>query len=127
MHYLFRVICFEYRIVTVEYFMDVMQYSEVVDIIKNIRWLDKNEKEIDHYKLYVTVQANSKKKVKLEEVMKLPWDDENKNLGTIMTEDEKKEAMKKAKEIEERMKHMTFGESIDMEDMYKNTHMKQNG
>lgn len=104
-----------------------MQQNEVNTIVQNIPYLDRNEKEIDRYKLYVSVQANSKKKIKLEEVLPLVWDKEGKNTGTMMTDEEKKEALKKAKEIEERMKHMTFEEAINMEDMYKNTHMKQNG
>lgn len=104
-----------------------MQQNEVNTIVQNIPYLDRNEKEIDRYKLYVSVQANSKKKIKLEEILPLVWDKEGKNTGTIMTEEEAKKAKEKAKEIEERMKHMTFGEAINMEDMYKNTHMKQHG
>lgn len=104
-----------------------MQQNEINTIIQYIPYLDRNEKEINRYKLYVSVQANSKKKVKMEDILPLVWDKEGKNTGTKMTEEEKKEALKKAKEIEERMKHMTFGESVDMQDMYKNTHMKQNG
>lgn len=119
MHYLFRVICFEYRAVTVEYFMDIMQYNEVVDIIKNIKWLDRNERELDRYKVFVNVQANSKKKLKPEDILKLPWDDENKNTGTQISEDLARQYRDRAKELEMKIQNMTF-ENVDMNDMYKN-------
>lgn len=125
MHYLFRVICFEYRIVPVEYFMDVMQYNEVVDIIQNIKWLDKNERELDRYKVFVNVQANSKKRLKPEDIMKLPWDDENKNTGTQISEEEVTERKNRAKELEMKIQNMTFT-SIDMNELYKNN-MNNNG
>lgn len=47
---------------------------EANDIVKNIEFLDKNARELDRYKLYVAIQSNSKKKIDVEDVMKLPWD-----------------------------------------------------
>lgn len=102
-----------------------MQQHEVNTIIQNIPYLDRNEKEIDRYKLYVSVQANSKKKVKLEELLPLVWDKENKNTGTKITEEEATERRNRAKELEMKIQNMTFT-NIDMNEMYKNN-MNNNG
>lgn len=100
-HYLFRIICFEFRICSPEYFLDEMQKYEVNTIIANIPYLDKVQKETDRYKLYVTVQSNSKKRLKVQEIMSLPWDNETQD---VQWTDEYKEEMKKErKETEQRI------------------------
>lgn len=97
---MFRVICFEYRVCTIEYFMDELEQWELNTIVENIQYLDRNQREIDRYKLYVSIQSNSKKKIKPEEVIRLPWDGNSDNEWS----DEYKEALaKRRKETEERM------------------------
>lgn len=103
-----------------------MQQNEVNTIVQNIPYLDRTDKELNRYKLYVSVQSNSKKKVKMEDILPLVWDKENKNTGTLISEDEANERRNKAKELEKRIQNMTFT-TIDMNDMYKNTHMNNNG
>lgn len=71
---MFRTLCFEYRVVTVPYFLDEMRQYEAKDIVKNIMYVDKNEREIDRYKLFVAIQSNSKNKIELKDIMELPWD-----------------------------------------------------
>ena len=97
---MFRVVCFEYRICSIEYFMDELQQWELNTIIKNIKYLDRNEREIDRYKLYVSIQSNSKKKLKPEEILPLAWDKET---NGEWSEDYKEQIAKKRKETEERM------------------------
>lgn len=91
-----------------------MQQNEVNTIIQNIPYLDRNEKEIDRYKLYVSVQANSKKKIKLEEILPLVWDKENKVCNKI-TQEESDALRNRAKELENKLSHMTFTEKVDLE------------
>jgi len=114
MHYLFRVICFEYRIVGVDYFMDTMQYCELPDMINNIKYLDKNSREIDRYKLFVTVQANSKKKVKIEELMPLAWDEERKTL-TKISKEEQKQLRERANQLSKKISQVKSFEAVDMQ------------
>lgn len=70
--------------------------------MNNIKYLDKTEREIDRYKLYVSVQSNSKKKLKPEDIMKLPWDDDD----VKWSEEYKEDVAKQRKETEERMKQI---------------------
>lgn len=102
-----------------------MQQNEVNTIVQNIPYLDRTDKELNRYKLYVSVQSNSKKKVKIEDILPLVWDKEGKTV-THISEDEANERRNKAKELEKRIQNMTFT-TIDMNDMYKNTHMNNNG
>lgn len=80
--------------------MDELQQWELNTIVENIQYLDKNQREIDRYKLYVSIQSNSKKKLKPEEIMRLPWDDDK---TAEWTEDYKKTLANRRKETEERM------------------------
>lgn len=94
--------------------MDEMQEYEVNTIIQNIPYLDRNEKELNRYKLYVSVQANSKKKIKVEEIMQLPWDEENKNRGTKISEEEQKYLRDRAAELSKKISQVNRFESADM-------------
>lgn len=47
---------------------------EARDLVKNVVYVDKNQRELDRYKLYVAVQSNSKKKFTPQEILELPWD-----------------------------------------------------
>ena len=102
-----------------------MQQNEVNSIVQNIPYLDRTEKEINRYKLYVSVQANSKKKVKMEDILPLVWDKEGKTV-THISDEEAQNYRDRAKELEKRIQNMTFT-TIDMNDMYKNTQINNNG
>ena len=97
---MYRVLCFEYRVCTTDYFLNELQQWELNTIVENIQYLDKNEREIDRYKLYVSIQSNSKKKLKPEDILKLPWDS---NSDNEWSEEYKEELTKRRKETEERM------------------------
>lgn len=71
---LFRTLCFEYRIVEIRYFLDEMTSWEAADVVRNLGYVDKNEREIGRYQLYVAIQSNSKKKYEPKDIMALPWD-----------------------------------------------------
>ena len=51
-----------------------MQLYEARDLVKNVVFVDKTQRELDRYKLYVAIQTNSKKKFTPEEILALPWD-----------------------------------------------------
>lgn len=92
-----------------------MQEYELNSIIQNIPYLNRNEKELDRYKLYVSVQSNSKKKVKIEEILSLPWDSENKNTGTKISQEEQTQMKERAKELEHRISQVSKFEIADMQ------------
>ena len=80
--------------------MDKLEQWELNTIVENIQYLDKNQREIDRYKLYVSIQSNSKKKLKPEEILHLPWDNES---NEEWSEEYKQTLAKRRKETEERM------------------------
>ena len=86
--------------------MDELETWEAREIIKNLIYLDRNQREMDRYKLYVAVQANSKHKIDIENIMKLPWDkSEQLRLHPIeYNEEEERELADRAKQIETMMK-----------------------
>lgn len=86
-----------------EYFLDELQQWELNIIVNNIKYLDRNEKEIDRYKLFVSIQSNSKKKLKIEDIISLPWDKEQ---DEKWSEEYKEKLDKQRKEAEERMQQI---------------------
>lgn len=80
--------------------MDRMQIYEAKDIVNHILYVDKNEREMDRYKLFVAIQSNSKRKIELTDVCKLPWDDRWLNKSAFeYNEKEDKEYGEKADNI----------------------------
>lgn len=73
---------------------------EAHDIAKNVLYVDKNDRELQRYQLYVAIQTNSKRKFKPEEILSLPWDDRwLDDVEFEYNEEEKKETEEKAKSI----------------------------
>lgn len=88
--------------------MDEMQIYELNSIVKNLKFVDRNQREIERYQLLVNIQANSKHKIKIQDVMRLPWDDEDKNKGTQISEEQAQQLRERAKQLEQSIQQMTF-------------------
>lgn len=116
---MFRVLCFEHRIVTVEYFMDEMEMYEINTIIKDLKYVDRNQREIDRMKLLVEMQANSKSRINIEDYMPLPWDKE-KNTGTKVDEQQAEEFKNRMKQLEKQIQNTQLVE-IGNGELMKNT------
>lgn len=76
-HELFNVLVFQFRVVSVEYFMDTMTEWEINDIIENLPFLDRNMWEACRLKAWITIQANSTDDVAMQDVLKFKWDEES--------------------------------------------------
>lgn len=74
-HYLFRILCFEYKVVSVPYYYDEMQHYELNDIIDCLPYSDKNLWESNRINGYIIAQSNSKKKLSATDIIKFPWDE----------------------------------------------------
>ena len=74
MHELFRIICFEYKVCSLDYFLDSMQEYEVQTIIENLQYLDRNSWEQYRFLIYSNIQMNSKKRINPTDIMKFSWD-----------------------------------------------------
>lgn len=97
---LFRLLCFEYRVIDVEYFLDKMDVNECVWILRNLAFTDRNQWEMTRLKIYSTVSMFSKGRLKPDDIIKFPWDKENiitnetEERGMSLTEEERKEVEK---------------------------------
>lgn len=84
-------LCFEYRIVTVEYFLDKMPEYEAFECIKYLDFVDKVDREMERYQIWVAIQTNSKKQLSMKDILSLPWDNDFIN-ETEFTYNEEEEA-----------------------------------
>lgn len=71
---MFIVLCIQYKIVPVQYFLDEMKGYEADIIFDNIDEYDRLGWEHTRMQMYSSLAPYSKKKLKLEDVMELPWD-----------------------------------------------------
>lgn len=74
-HELFNVLVFQFRVVSVEYFMDTMTEWEINDIIDNLPYLDRNMWEACRLSAWITIQANSRDEVAMQDVLQFKWED----------------------------------------------------
>ena len=73
---------------------------EAREIARNIKFVDKIEREIGRYQLYVLIQSNSKKKYSPKDILELPWDDKWLDKTEFKyNEEEEKEYNEKAQNI----------------------------
>lgn len=75
-------LCLEYKVVTVEYFLDRMQYYELQLLLENANVSVKNSWETTRNMMWSFVQPYSKKKLKPTDIMSLPWDENAQHVDT---------------------------------------------
>lgn len=83
---MFRIFCFEFKVCSIEYFLDEMQVYEVNTIIENLPYLDRTSWEQSRFQIYSSVQINSKKKINPTDIMKFAWDNDKEDI-TISNDD----------------------------------------
>ena len=72
-------LCLEYKVCSISYFMDNMRYYELKPILKNLNVSVKNDWEIGRQICYIIAQSQSTKKIKHSDIMQFPWDEGYKN------------------------------------------------
>lgn len=75
--YIFRVVCFEYNIMSVEYFMDECTEWELNNIIANIPYTDRNMWETSRLNAFITAKAHFKGIKKFKDILIFPWEKED--------------------------------------------------
>lgn len=118
-HHLLRVLVYEYRMVSLEYYLDEMQPYEISIVAKNLAYTDRANKELLRLQMYITAQVNSTKKLKIEDIMKFKWDDEFKNTGTKISTEEAEKLRNRASELAKKIEHTTFV-NVDMNETFIN-------
>lgn len=94
--------------------MNHLEEWEAQSIINNIKFVDKNEREMKRMELFVSIQSNSRKKLNVEEIFSLPWDEEGKNRGTLISKEEQQKLRARAAELAGRIQTVTKMEKANM-------------
>lgn len=82
MHELFKLFCFQYKVVSVEYFMDSLQEYEIEPIVQNIPFIEKGDWERTRFLAYCNIQKSSTKKIN-PQIIVFPWEKEDDNTDQI--------------------------------------------
>lgn len=90
-------LCFEYKVVDIKYFMDELQAYEVNDIIECLPYTERNEWERCRYSIYSNLQMNCKKKINPTDIMQFEWD--KKETTTSISNEDIQRLKQKSKQI----------------------------
>ncbi len=97
-----RVLCFEFRILEVPYFMDVCTIWEINDLIEFLPYCDRNMWESQRLNAYMTAQVNSTKRLTMQDICKFKWEDEDTSQNTQeITDDDIKRLSERATQWEQ--------------------------
>ena len=99
MHYYFRLLCFEYKVISSEYFHDRLLLTELFDILDNIQYCDRSLWEALRINSFLAVQMNSKKKLKLTDIYRLPFDENE--TDEQLSKDDFEQMQKQSKALED--------------------------
>ena len=78
--------------------MDSLQDWEIYDLYKMIQYADTNEWEMTRWLMYVVAQVNSRKKLDLNNILKFPWEKEESEDNTSISNDDIVKLKKLAKD-----------------------------
>lgn len=67
--------------------MDTLQDWEVQDLYYNLQYADQASWEQTRWLMYVIAQVNSRKQLKITDLLKFPWEDDGRKETTISNED----------------------------------------
>ena len=77
--------------------MDNLQSWEVFELYNSLQYADSNQWEQTRWLMYVMAQINSRKQLKLTDILKFPWDADT--APTTISDDDIKRLREKAKAI----------------------------
>lgn len=82
----------------IPYFMDNCTMWELNDIIDNLPYLDRNLWETSRLNSYITAQVNSKKKLKMQDICRFKWEEEETTKETGISKEDIKRLKQRANE-----------------------------
>lgn len=94
-----KVLVVQYKLISLDYFMDEMQEYEIHDLYNMLQYTDLGKWEMTRWLLYAIIQVNSKKKIKIEDVLKFPWDKDYIKLDKNISDNDIERLKKKSQEI----------------------------
>ena len=83
MHELFRLLCFQYKVISVEYFMDTLQEPEIEPIVQNLEYNERGDWQRTRFLAYCNLQKSSTKKIKPQDLITFPWEKEESSTDQI--------------------------------------------
>ena len=96
-------LCVEYKVCSVPYFLDELQFYELDVLTENLQLSYRQSWEQTRQISYITAQTQSSKRLKPTDIMKFSWDGETKTTSgkTGITKEEIERLKQKAKQIQE--------------------------
>ena len=85
-----NIIVFQFRVVDYITFVNVLDMTDINEIMDNIPYLDRNSWEQTRFDTFITAKANFKGVKKTQDLLKFPWEDNP-------TNDETKKMSRKTK------------------------------
>lgn len=82
-----RILVLEYKVCSIDYFLDVMQPYELNALLENIEYSVKTSWEQTRFQSYVQAQSFSTKKMKMTDLITFGWDKEVTKDTSISNED----------------------------------------
>ena len=73
-HFLFNLLCFQFKVISVEYFMDVCTEWEIEDILDYLPYTDRAIREGARLSAFITAKANFKNIKKLTDIQEFIWE-----------------------------------------------------
>ena len=88
MHEALRVLVIQFKLVSLEYFLDQMTEYELYIMYDNLEYSDFTNKEMSRILGYIIAQTQSRKKLSPTDIMQFPWDKETnqKSIHKVDTE-----------------------------------------
>lgn len=83
MHELFKLVCFQYKVVSIEYFMDSLQEYEIEPIIEGISTYERGDWERTRFLAYCNIQKSSSKRISPQDLITFPWEKEESSTDQI--------------------------------------------
>lgn len=75
MHQIFKTLCVEFKLCSIEYFMYELEEWECCELYSNLQFSDRNMLESTRLITYFASLPYMKEKIEISEFMKLPWDE----------------------------------------------------
>lgn len=103
-HELYKTLVIEYKLVSHTEFMNLENWEAQL-LCNNLKYTNKDLYVIGRFIAYITAQVQCTKKLKLQDIMKLPWDSEGQQeeLPKEISNEDIKRLKLKAKQIENKI------------------------
>lgn len=83
-----RLLVFEFRVVSYDYFLNELQPYEISNIIEALPYIDRNQWEQTRLKIFSTASMFSKNQLTVQDIMRFKWDEDEKEPQQDITQND---------------------------------------